>query len=536
VARPGLLALALTLTSAGCFTSAEGREPDGTRLYFPTGLLVSPGRSTLYVANSDFDLQFSGGSVQALDLAALREAVRVIPERIEAARKDETIDDDRSVAAVCEAAGLGLNGSLWLNPGPCSPLAVEPFIRSYAFIGAFASGLLLVHQVRPGTQTRLFVPVRGDPSITYFDVQDDRDAELGSFTPSFQLSCNAGEDGFCADEHRLGRDPDRSLRGIQLPADPVGIAANADGTAIVSAHQTQASASLIINDWDSPPYLSYFASNLPTGPTEVIALPAPPLIKPAQLAAEAAGLAFSYQEGFAVTYRYSAVLDILRYNPDAGGPPSRPFIFRSEYTGISTSSSNFDSRGIAIVDSDRRACEETCTSSDDELDCLVRCAEEIPLQVFLANRNPASLLLGTVETIISTAAPPEGEPESVITGATEEISFYDSLPLNFGPSRVEVGAIINEAGELEDRVFVVCFDSRTIFSVDPKLGRVESVIATGRGPHDIAFDTGDDYSYLYVGHFTDSYLGVVDLDQRRPLTYGQMIASVGTPTPPTESR
>jgi hypothetical protein len=65
---------------------------------------------------------------------------------------------------------------------------------------------------------------------------------------------------------------------------------------------------------------------------------------------------------------------------------------------------------------------------------------------------------------------------------------------------------------------------------------VESIIHTGRGPHAIAFDTADDHSHLYVAHFTDSYVGVVDLDQRHAATFGQMFATLGVPTPPTEAK
>ena len=91
------------------------------------------------------------------------------------------------------------------------------------------------------------------------------------------------------------------------------------------------------------------------------------------------------------------------------------------------------------------------------------------------------------------------------------------------------------------RVFAVAFDSRLVFSYDPEARRIDAVIRTGRGPHAIAFDTGVDavrgepYSFMYVGHFTDSYVGVVDLDLRRPNTFGSMFISLGQPTPPRES-
>jgi hypothetical protein len=75
---------------------------------------------------------------------------------------------------------------------------------------------------------------------------------------------------------------------------------------------------------------------------------------------------------------------------------------------------------------------------------------------------------------------------------------------------------------------------------------VIAVIDTGRGPNAIAFDTTcsaapnapcgtDDMAFLYVGHFTDSYLGVVDLDMRQS-TFGTMFASLGSPLLPVESQ
>jgi hypothetical protein len=67
-------------------------------------------------------------------------------------------------------------------------------------------------------------------------------------------------------------------------------------------------------------------------------------------------------------------------------------------------------------------------------------------------------------------------------------------------------------------------------------------IKTGRGPFGLAFDVdpasgaGDAKSLLYVGHFTDSYLGVVDLDTRHELSYGSMLLTVGPPQAPREEQ
>jgi len=485
----------------------------------------------LYVANSDFDLRYSGGTVQTIDLAALRARVDPI---------SEALSNGVSAANACAQVGLATNAQTWLYPGPCNPFSVAPLIRSHAFIGAFASGVLLVHHPS-ATQARLFIPVRGDPSITYFEVQDDRQASAG-FVPSYQLECQVDDEGFCGTDHRIGQDPDHTLRGIQLPADPVGIAATADGTAIVSAHQTKRAASLLINDWQSVPWLSYFAGNLPEGPTEVVTIPEPAFVAAARAEAAADGRSFLYRNGFALTFRYTAEVDILQYYPDSGASPPRPFIARSGAAAITINASGADSRGIAIVDTERRACEADCGDPLD-VSCQQACAENVPLRVFVANRAPASLLIGELNTIVNTrteTVPGQSSPQIVPSGAFETLYLYDSIPMTFGPSRVETGSIVNEQGQLEPRVFAVCFDSRSIYVFDPLRDRLESVIRTGRGPHDIAFDTGEDdtgrlYSYLYVGHFTDSYIGVVDLDRRRPLTYAQLFASVGIPTPPQES-
>jgi hypothetical protein len=517
---------ALAAGCTGCFFGADGREPPADSLYFPTGVLVSPGGTILYVASSDFDLRYSAGTLMALDLAAMRAATTPIAL---------ALNDGMSAQEACAVADRLPNPSTWLHPGPCSAFPVAQFIGQTTFIGAFASGLLLTHEP-DGNRARLFSPVRGDPSITYFDVPDDRGAAFGAtFDP--EINCGQGSDLFCDGLHRLGQDPDRNLRGIQLPADPVGIAATGDGVAIVTAHQTQAAASLVINDWATRPELAYFAQGLPSGPTEVASIPEPGFVAPAREAAEQANQPFVYRAGFAVTFRATPELNVLRYVEDSGSVPPRPFIQRESALPLLTNTSAFDSRGAAIVDSERRTCEASCSSVGDALGCLTACAENVPLRIFISNRDPAALLVGEVRSLINRAVDDSGVER--ITSATEQVVFFESIPLDFGASRVEVGRVVDGTGQLVERIFVAAFDTRRVFVIDPFLARLDGVIRTGRGPHDIGFDTGIDnagepFSFMYVGHFTDSYLGVVDLDQRRAATYGSLFANVGVPNPPRE--
>src|SRR5580658_3719048 len=66
-------AASLCLLSPACYPGgAEGTDPPTTTFYFPVGLAVSPGGNVLYVANSDFDLQWNGGTIQSYDLFRLR--------------------------------------------------------------------------------------------------------------------------------------------------------------------------------------------------------------------------------------------------------------------------------------------------------------------------------------------------------------------------------------------------------------------------------------------------------------------------------
>ena len=542
--RSHLLLLALAglaggLASGGCYLDNDGLEPPAKELYFPTGLAVSPGGTALYVANSDFDLKYNGGTVQLVNLPALRAVYAGIAA---------ALASGSGVTAACAAGGLTPNDAKdqLLYPGPCQPLPLAGFVTESRSIGAFASGATLVHN-SDGPGARLFVPVRGDPSITYFDVTDDRvpGAPVAPCAGGACLECaalTAGDDKIprCGPNHRIGESPTATNRGLTLPPEPVDVAASADGSILVATPQTETTASLITNKWptctEAPcePTLEFFLNTLPQGPTEVVSLPVPAFAKEA-------GASFRYQPGFLVTFRAAAELDLLRYQPDDDSTaPARPFLTRAAAVGINANADGQDSRGIAIDAEERKACEVGCAAEGDaavRLACLRGCTE-IPIGVYVANRTPPTLLVGKVETrIVDTGETP--------TSALDDIDLYDTVPLGFGASRVLLGRVIGKDGLPHRRIFAVAFDSRAIFIYDPEARRIEAAIHTGRGPHDITFDVGpdpdgdgdpiDSFSYMLVGHFTDSYLGVVDLDQRRS-TFGQMIANIGVPVPPPESK
>jgi hypothetical protein len=129
------------------------------------------------------------------------------------------------------------------------------------------------------------------------------------------------------------------------------------------------------------------------------------------------------------------------------------------------------------------------------------------------------------------------QPNASVTSSDDLPRFYDSIPMPFGVSRVVVGNIIDQDGQLKRRIFAISFDQRRLTVYDPEARAVEKWVETGRGPHALVIDQdpAGTYSWGYLAHFTDSYIGVVDLD-RRHKTYGQIVLTLGIASPPRASK
>jgi hypothetical protein len=544
---------------AGCYSTGEGPSPSVTSFYFPVGMAVSPGGTAMYVANSDFDLRFNAGSVAAYDLNRIREDLRWLwsPESVTMVPKDPCL-------------GLGSNTTPILQPGACGPYNPEaPFggattVKRWAKIGAFATDLLFVcppavgglsggadctdagsvDLSMPGTpvldgggaplKARLFAPVRGEPSLTFFDVDDDRaPAAGGPPNQNFLLNCDqAGNDDRCADTHRAGVNAGDNVRALTLPAEPFGIAVTDRAEAIVVSHQASGAGTLSlftapdsspnstgVSVMGQKPALQFVYGGLPAATTGIAALPVPETatVNPAPGVPD-------YHQGFVVTYREAAEADVFRFFDDAAAAPMRPFLTRTTAVPLASTPNGRDSRGVAIdhsPTSERVACATACTATNTT--CLDGCSK-IPLPVYIANRAPPSLLIGEVRL----ADPKLG---------TEEVHIYDSVPVAPGPSRVVIGRIKTgtkadgTTPNYEKRVFIICFDARVIFVYDPVERRVDGTIRTGRGPHSLVMDPVAPIAY--VGHFTDSYIGLIDLDQSHAGTFESIVATIGVPQPPS---
>jgi hypothetical protein len=545
---------------AGCFSSSDGTSPPLDSLYFPVGLSVLGDAQYLAVANSDYDLHYNAGSLVLLDLEQIR-ARTAVPC---------STDMDCDAASMCDAPPLDDQtaapaGNIWsyvcvdrdgpyagkpcrdmperslsdrlTYPGRCQhlDLAAAGLLRDGVKIGAFATDVLQqerpadVDSSDPNEVQRLFVPVRGDATLHWLSVSADGRLECGQ----------RGNSGACDDYHRVGDDPDQeNARDLRLDPEPFAVASSKGGDAIVITNRTTGRVALFVNDWLSAPKLKSVLSGLHLFPVGIAALPPPAYATLPSAPGKPADSA--YAPGFLVSFSNAAEVDLLRYfkNGDSGADPYLTLASRS---GIFVNSSGFDSRGIAVDASTRSQVESECAtrfgvepgsaspdsaSPDGYRECL-SAAASTPVDVYVANRAPASLVVGRTRPALNAVE-------------TSEIpEFYDSIPLTLGPSRVltgqvTVGTRADGSRVLEPRVFAVCFDSERIFVYDPARRRLETEIATGRGPHAVAIDPA--HGLLYVAHFTDSYIGVISIDRRHPMTYGKTLASIGQPTPPRTSK
>ena len=549
------VALALVVAFAfgagpGCFATDNGPEPPPQQLYFPTAVLASPKGGALYVVNSDFDLQYKAGTVIALDLDRVR---RMIPElhTVGLSPPEPTV----TTAQACRRTGIQSDAGSILYPGACNAFDVNAppdangapdpkgtLVKGTVSLGAFAADATISLRPIDATNTtpgaRLLIPVRGDPSLTWIDIDDER-----TQAQRFTLECHqASNGGHCADDHKAGIDPAENTRGVTMPSEPFALAVSDDQKAVVVSHQTTGTASLFLNTWDTPPTMAFVLGGLPTGVTGVLSFPKPKLVREFP--------EYPYRPGFLFSYRTAAEVDVARYYDDAAASPARPFLTRTSRIGISTNAIGFDSRGTAIDVRARKEAEAACdkaTLADADYRACLASAAGAPVAAFSANRIPPTLLVGQTTTNASAY------------GTDDSVYFYDAVPLSQGPSRVYVGQVWDDRDpdptrwRYRTRVFALCFDARTLYVYDPDAKAMEAVVLTGRGPSALAFDpmlgksldvAGDqptqkhDFpngNYAYLAHFTDSYLGVLDLDMSHT-TYLTFVASLGPPAPPRESK
>lgn len=215
VMRLGYASVLTSLALAACTASDSEVRPPQDQLYFPTGVVVSPDDTRLFVTNANSELRYDSGSISVFDLALVDQITS--DWTTNGATGNCKRDTDHTETLICDEAQFMVP-----NAG--------------ARIGNFATSLGV--QDTGGGNLRLIVPTRGDPSIAWVDWDGSK------------LSCNADGQGFelCDDDHRLSyvhNDPDVGY----LPQEPFDVYVDSPGGFAVVTHLTTGAVTLI----DSPP-------------------------------------------------------------------------------------------------------------------------------------------------------------------------------------------------------------------------------------------------------------------------------------------
>ena len=555
-------------TNVGCYPAAgEGVDPPAFTLYFPVGLAVSKGGNVLYAVNSDFDLQWNGGTIQSLDLRMIRRhTVLAIQDPTNPNLPLAFIPDGGANNCPNGPPVITTVDDAGVEPGwACAPPTnASKYMRDSVAIGAFATDaqVSIVHRPDDPTVSRLLVPVRGDASLTWADIADDdpnvaplETDTADTFAP-FNLQCGTRDaHRRCARNHRIGNDATQpgDTRQLTMPGEPFGMAQSDDGQAVVMTHQSDVFSSLFSTFTPGivDPALQFVLSGVPTGGIGIASIPHDLNAFPDCIpdTTTDACKAVTPRPSFLQTSRSSGLVAMLRFYSDAGdqGPSTifRPFLQNEADYPLNVNAGTTDfARGIAIDPSPRIRCEAKLGANPAKAD-LVACAQ-IPARVFVASRGPNSLIIGEV-----------GEPITQNGSYAPDFAVFDkTLPLPPGPSAVKLAPIVDNHGNLALRVFVVCFDSNEIIDYDPDQQRIEAIIHVGLGPFALAFDPFDfkaaalgqpvatdpvdnikKYRFAYVGSFTQSYMQVIDLDNSTPdkSTWATVVYTVGVPTSPKGS-
>ncbi|HSY23535.1 MAG TPA: hypothetical protein VK841_15520 [Polyangiaceae bacterium] len=531
--------------SPGCYPSGgAGTQPPPNAFYYPVGLAVSTGGNVLYAVNSDFDLQWNGGTLQSYDLFRLRHDTAQL---INANFAPPGTDAGLNIAFLGPWPGAGecmspllvadaptnSNGSRIALGQSCSPpVNANQYIRKSAIIGAFATDLQLS---RDGT--RLFAPVRGDGTVTWADVLPDTQSPLevppedlgiaapcvdggaapcvsawttntastGATAPD-QFDCGSGPDQRCDSRHHTGAVPDPAdTRLVTLPGEPFALGQTIDGTALVVTHQTTDETSLLLSglnpelssEMDPPSTADGGASSGVDAGAPAAPSPVDPSMQFVLTGVPIGG------DGIVA----------VPHDPDAPVPPCE--LVASSVPCVNPAFLE-TTHNVAEIDLLRyynddgssvkrpflvREAAYTLTaniggtdSRDIVIDAtprqackfhnlgsLAECAQR-PARVFFASRTPPALVFGEIGQSSESGSVGYDPDRLVITG---------NQPIANGGSRVYLAPIVDRTGHYALRVFVVCFDANQIFVWDPNAEILENIINVAPGPFAMAFDPFD---------------------------------------------
>jgi DNA-binding beta-propeller fold protein YncE len=185
----------------GCNLDNAGDPPPRGDIYMPAGLMLSAASADqaprfMYVVNSNFDLRYNMGSLQAFDLEA-------IDRRVADCAANSAGQDKAGGGTGEDPADEGVLGAATCVIDPTEVLLDEVLVPSLATYVAAASD-----------RSRIYITTRTETNVAVIDLDESSERPL---------SCN-DKDRVCDKKHTQWRDPIGSERKLSLPREAVGIA------------------------------------------------------------------------------------------------------------------------------------------------------------------------------------------------------------------------------------------------------------------------------------------------------------------------
>jgi len=470
-----------------------GLTPPKSRLFFPTGLALTPDGRYLFVTNGNSDLKYNGGSIVVVDVET---ALQRLLHPLEHPETCRTSPQDSSIAECQE--GPVSDGEGGQIPGL---ILGEHTVRLGYYAGFIRLWDLTTAPFEPWQEEledggfrryRLYTPVRGDPSVTFVDVV----MESADSSTIACLDCGLGCEGDaprdCLDRYRVeapskGR---RDLLPALLPAEPFDLYHDGQGGFILVAHLVDGTLSLID--------LGGFQGDLRRGGPDLVD------VLPAVLATDPDGRA----GGFNVVTR----------TPD--DPSGWIYVSNRAASQILT---------VRVLGADAPVAEDR--------------GMEMVIGPSVVLGAPVGPLEGGAEVRGLTFSA-DGNRLYAVTRTPPALSVIDTS-LEDGQPRNEVLDVVEvcpRPSVLRTRLdsygrtlaYAVCYGSGEIYVVDTAEARVVGRIDGGGGPHDLIIMPETPAvpealrGFAFLANFGEHTVGVVDLREESP-TYHQLIGRIGWP-------
>jgi hypothetical protein len=476
----------LLAPAAGCRLSQDGVPPPADRIFFPGGAMVDPQGRWLYVVNSNSDLRYSDGTIAVVDLDAVRrDDPRVVPVADGRPQWARCTSEPRYVpkaTAPHECCWDYLDETI-LNCDEQDYLLRDRAVR----IGSFGARPDMQTFDRPGSIVtgRMFLPVRGNNSITMVDVAATAD-DVRLFCTGPRSGPNLDQERFavCDERWRLDRadDPLVDEQGLNVPEDQV-------------ARLPDEPYALAVDQGPNLLYVGHLrggaVSMFDLGTGTSLRLPDLLQIHPDLLPGDQNGS--------------RGVTSLTVYNPSQNLCTGKTYV-SSRFRPLATSFVVYGS-GSAVA-----GCDVPSDGENERDIVMVGTGESLGTGIggaFGSEVRGVELILDENNSITRTFLL-QRTPPALVAIDPGTSAPYAIIEVCQSPS-----SMAQHVGKDGPMLYITCFDAGEVYVVDPSVPRLRAIVPVGRGPASTVFDDKDPTRAYVVGFGANNVL-VLDIDPDSP--------------------